>query len=409
MLDSIYVATSGLNATEQGLRVISDNVSNMNSPGYKGSENQFGDIFLAQSEEGGNGYPSGVGGGVQTLPTTVNFQAGTISSTGRGMDLALSGPGFFVLKNGKGQLVYTKDGRFQFNSENQLTSMDTGFLVMGLSGGGENLQPISTSGLQTSAFQTTSNITFKGNLSSTAGSTTSTTPDATVSSVSAYDSMGTLHTLTFNFTVSRTTDSTTSKVSLVPNSWDVKVVDGGNTIGTGTVKLSNSSPDPTADSFTFNLTAADKKVTAVTAKLGSNVTGFSSGTTSTIALDKADGNAAGTLSSTSFDSQGNVVVTYTNTKTSTSGQIAIAEFASLDGLRRSDGASFMAISGAAPRYVAAGDQTQLQSDSLELSNVNLTSEFSTMILIQRGFQASSQVLTTASDMIQSLYDIKSHK
>lgn len=409
MLDSIYVATSGLNATEQGLRVISDNVSNMNSPGYKGSENQFGDIFLAQSEEGGNGYPSGVGGGVQTLPTTVNFQAGTISSTGRGMDLALSGPGFFVLKNGKGQLVYTKDGRFQFNSQNQLTSMDTGFLVMGLSGGGENLQPISTSGLQTSAFQTTSNITFKGNLSSTAGSTTSTTPDATVSSVSAYDSMGTLHTLTFNFTVSRTTDSTTSKVSLVPNSWDVNVVDGGNTIGTGTVKLSNSSPDPTADSFTFNLTAADKKVTAVTAKLGSNVTGFSSGTTSTIVLDKADGNAAGTLSSTSFDSQGNVVVTYTNTKTSTGGQIAIAEFASLDGLRRSDGASFMAVSGAAPRYVAAGDQTQLQSDSLELSNVNLTNEFSTMILIQRGFQASSQVLTTASDMIQSLYDIKSHK
>ena len=62
-----------------------------------------------------------------------------------------------------------------------------------------------------------------------------------------------------------------------------------------------------------------------------------------------------------------------------------------------------------PRYVASGVNSTLRAANLELSNVDLTGQFSDLILIQRGYQASSQVLSTASEMIQSLYDLKGRR
>jgi flagellar hook protein FlgE len=115
------------------------------------------------------------------------------------------------------------------------------------------------------------------------------------------------------------------------------------------------------------------------------------------------------LTATSLDASGSLVITYSNGQSAKGPKIAVAEFSSPENLTRAGGALF-AYEGTDPvRYVELGGSTVLRSGSLELSNVDLTDQFSTMILIQRGFQASSQVLSTANEMIQSLYDLKSRR
>ncbi|MGC4061432.1 MAG: flagellar hook-basal body complex protein [Aquabacterium sp.] len=409
MLDSIYVAASGLNSHQKGLKVISNNTANMNTPGFKGSSSQFTDVFLAESGDA-HGQNLLAGGGVDTLPTTINFQAGEIRSTGRDMDMALDGPGFFVVRDSHGQQLYTKSGRFEFNSSGELVTMDGGLEVLGYTGNGsQTLMPITLDALRFSKFATTSQVTFQGNLSSTAGDANSSAADHTIPSVKVYDKMGTLHDLKIEFEVASDTTSTATPQPLIPGTWNVRVFEGAQSVGTGQIKFTASAPDPLFDRFTIALTAKDGQTSNVDMIFGNEVTGNSSGTTSTLTVLNVDGNAAGTVSKTSVDSTGAVIVTYTNTLTATGPKLAVAEFTMPEVLSRASGALF-SYEGTDPvRYVDLGKSTKLVSGSLELSNIDLTDQFSNMILIQRGFQASSQVLSTASEMIQSLYDIKSHR
>jgi flagellar hook protein FlgE len=416
MLDSIYVAASGLNGHQKALKLISNNVSNMNTPGFKGSNSQFTDVFLQESGDAGNGQDLTPGGGLDALVPTVNFAAGEISSTGRDLDMALDGPGFFVVKDGRGEQLYTKAGRFEFNADGRLVTMDGGDEVLGhASDDSQSLAPITIGNLRTSAFAATTKVTFSGNLSSTAGSTTTQGPDHTIDAVTVYDSLGTAHTLSIQFTVKRVTtqtdpaDPTTSSTSLEPGTWEVNVLEGTTSIGTGEFKFANAVSDLTVDRFAVTLTAFDKSTSAIELVLGDKVTHNSGGSTSSLVKQTVDGNAAGTLTKAVIDSTGELVVTYTNTLTAKGPKIAVAEFASPSELTRASGAKF-AYEGRDPlRFAKLGDTTKLVSTSLELSNVDLTEQFSSMILIQRGFQASSQVLSTASEMIQSLYDLKSHR
>jgi len=230
-----------------------------------------------------------------------------------------------------------------------------------------------------------------------------------------YDKMGTARTLKIQFTVKRVTTQTdpanaaTSSTTLVPGTWEVNVLDGATSIGTGEFKFAGSKPDPTANRVAINLTAFNKSTSSIELVLGDQVTGDSGGTTSSLVKQTVDGNAAGTITKTVIDSTGAMVVTYTNTLTATGPRIAVAEFASPSVLTRASGALF-SYQGTDPlRYAKLGESTKLVATSLELSNIDLTDQFSNMILIQRGFQASSQVLSTASEMIQSLYDLKSRR
>lgn len=407
MLDSIYVAASGLNGHQKGLKVISNNVANMNTPGFKGSSSQFTDVFLQESGDshGQNLMP---GGGLETLPTTINFQTGEIRSTGRDMDMALNGPGFFVVRDDRGQQLYTKSGRFEFNSDGKLVTMDGGLAVLGYSdAGSQSLAPITLDGLKNSGFAKTTQITFEGNLSSTAGSPTTNAADYTLPSVKVYDAMGTLRDLKLEFEVKSETLPGATSPSLVQGTWVVRVLEGTQSVGTGEIKFTANSPDPLADQFDITLTAKYGQTSTVSLNFG-NLTGNSAAQAGDLA-PKVDGNAAGTVTKTSVDSTGAVVVTYTNTLTAKGPKLAIAEFTMPEVLSRASGALFEYTGTDPVRYTGLGNSTKLVVGSLELSNIDLTDQFSNMILIQRGFQASSQVLSTASEMIQSLYDLKSRR
>jgi flagellar hook protein FlgE len=392
MIDSIYVAASGLNSHQKGLKVISNNVANLNTPGYKGSQAQFADVFLSQGGDASTGESTTPGGGVETLNPSVNFTKGDIRETGRDLDMALDGPGFFVVHDDRGQTLYTKSGRFEFNSDGKLVTMDNGMPVMGLNGGA-----IDVGALKYSVPKATATVTLSGNLSSTAA--VGTTPGtATIESTTVYDKLGGNHVLKMVFTTTATSGT-----------WTLDVTENGVSVGTGTVKTLGNFPDPTADRISVTIKSADNTSSFVDIVLGSQVTGNSGGTTSTIVTQKTDGNTAGTITKTAFDETGTLVITYSNKLTAKGPQIAVAEFASPEVLTAVSGALFKYTGSDPVRVIAAGNTTKLTGGSLELSNVDLTDQFSAMILIQRGFQASSQVLSTASDMIQALYDMKSRR
>lgn len=410
MLDSIYVAASGLNGHQKGLKVISNDVSNMNTPGFKGSTNQFTDVFLQEAGES-HGENLTPGGGMQTLNPSVNFQSGEIRSTGRDLDEALNGPGFFVVQDNRGQNLYTKSGRFDINDAGNLITMDKGYQVLGYSGAGtQGLAPISIAGLRNSAFKPTTQITLAGNLSTTITTQSDTTPDGTVGPITVYDAQGAAHDLKLEFRVKRVANASTGQNDIIQGDWLVKVVEGANTIGTGEVKTAGSIADPTADRFSVTLNALNGQTSTISIVLGAGITANSGGNDlSTLKKESSDGNAAGTISKTAIDANGQVVVTYTNALTVNGPKLAVAEFGMPEVLTRASGAYFEYDGGEAVRYVELGSSTKLVNSALELSNIDLTDQFSTMILIQRGFQASSQVLSTASEMIQSLYDIKSRR
>lgn len=407
MIDSIFVAMSGLSGHQKGLKVISNNVANMNTAGFKGSQTQFTDVFLSQGGDPAVGQNLTPGGGMEMLRSSVNFTAGELRETGREMDMALDGAGFFVVRNSQGEILYSKNGRFEFNDAGHLVMMDTGFEVMGLDGGGA-LKPITLDRLGVSENKPTTSVVLKGNLSSTA--TADTAGNRTINGIKVYDALGTERTLNILLKVATTTNPTDNTTTPISGTWDVTISEGTTTLATGQYKVTSTGPNPLNDRITVIMTAAGGARTAVTVSLNSMVTGLSRGNDATeLGLDTADGNPSGTLSKTTFDALGNLVITYTNTKTAKGGQLAVAEFVTPEVLTQASGTLFRQTEGEPVRYVAAGNQTKLKSSTLELANVDLTDQFSTMILVQRGFQASSQVLSTASEMIQSLYDLKGRR
>jgi flagellar hook protein FlgE len=410
MLDSIYVATSGLNGHQKGLKNISNNVANMNSPGYKGSNNQFTDVYLRESGQSSTGQDLMPGGGLQLLKPSVNFESGEVRATGRDMDTAIQGAGFFVVRDGQGNQLYTKAGRFEFDANGNMVTMEDGYEVLGnATSDGSSLVPVTLGNLRFNQMEVSSLVRFVGNLSSTDGDVSDTGPDVKTDPVTVYDGQGTARSLTFEFTVKRVTDPATQQVTLESGTWDVKVKEGSIEVGRGQYKMLGNGADPQAKEFGVALTSANGVVSNVMVALGGSVTALSTGTTSSIKAEFVDGHAPGTLTATSLDASGSLVITYSNGQSAKGPKIAVAEFSSPENLTRAGGALF-AYEGTDPvRYVELGGSTVLRSGSLELSNVDLTDQFSTMILIQRGFQASSQVLSTANEMIQSLYDLKSRR
>lgn len=393
MIDSIFIAQSGLGGHEKGLKTLSNNVANMNTPGFKSSQAQFADVFLSSGGDPAGAGADGGGSGVQTLPATLNFAAGEIRATGRDLDAALDGPGFFVLRDDNGRDLYTKAGRFEFDANGRLVTVDNGFEVMALSGG--RLHGLEQGSLKMDPPVTTTSIVLNGNLTSTPSSTAGVS-DHTISNVQVFDAVGGAHTLT---------------VKLVPGTggqWAVTISEGATTLGTGTFKIATNSPDPLFSSITFPIAASGQTAT-ITLKLGPNATGFSTGSSSTLAVEKVDGRGPGSITKFGFDDTGTLVVSYSNGQTRKGGQLAIAEIGDMDQLEQVSGALFR-YSGSNPvNLTVAGTRTKLATASLELSNVDLTDQLSSLILVQRGYQASSQVLSTASEMIQDLYEMKSRR
>jgi flagellar hook protein FlgE len=403
MIDSIQLALSGMLGFQRGLDVISNNVSNLNTPGFRGSGVDFVDLFNGPPPDGGGTGDQAIGDGVNSSRTLLDTTPGQPQTTGRDLDLFLQGSGWFVVKDQNGLVRYTRNGSFDFDTDGNLVIRNQQIQVMAMGADGQ-LAPVNIGNLRTNPAKPTTKIAFDGNLSPG-------DPSFTVDGVTTIDKAGNSHTLRFDFSK----DTNTSNGNLVD--WNISVTENGLPAGSGSVQFVTPQVAPGSTTQQVTLTLSGGQVLDVTldfsAVLGNNtgsaVGGIDGQPTSTLALQSQDGVPPGSISAEKFDVDGVLQLTYTNGQTASGPTLALADLGDPNGLVE-QASSLFSYQGTTPAQLRkAGPDLQVQGQTLEGSNVDLTTEFSKIILMQRGYQAASEVVSTANDMLQKLLDMRGAK
>lgn len=384
MFQAFFNGLSGMLSFSKNLDNISDNIANMNTPGFKGKDTFYQSL---------TGQDASLG--TQIAGEQHRFSSGEIRQTGNVGDLAIAGEGFFVLLN-NGEVQYTRAGQFQFDDDGFLTDPSTGAQVAALNEEGE-LVPVNISDSRIMAPEPTSEVKFRGNLS-----TDMTTH--TVSGVTVFNSLGEAQELTFVFTNNSSTKA---------GSWLVDIEDAdGNVLGSREVIFAaDGTPGNNTNSFDFELTDSNGVKNTINFAFGengsfANATSVSGGTTSTLQAIVEDGHAIASLTSISFDSDGTLKLTYSNGESVDGPGLALATFANESNLELVQGSVFTAADLSSRSLGRPGELGlgSIVSESIELSNVDLSREFADMIIIQRGYQASSRMLNVANQLLDQLYE-----
>ena len=390
MLRSLFSGISGLRAHQTMLDVTGNNIANVNTTGFKASQTQFQDTLsqvltnagAAQDGVGGTN-PAQVGLGVRVAGITTNFQQGAAQLTNRSTDMMISGDGFFVVRKGTEQL-YTRAGAFDFDATGQLVTPDGG-LVQGwaadatgaIDTNGQLVDlrlPIAT--LMGAAASTSA--TFEGNLPSEAAVGTVLNRD-----VDVYAADGTVSTLALAFT--RTAAG-----------WNVSGTIGATT-ATGAMTFNADGTQATGGSLT---------VGAVTVDL-STITGFAG--LDTVEASTQNGRAAGTLQSFTINADGTLLGSFSNGLKQALGRVALSTFTNPAGMEKAGGSLYRTTVNSGDAQIGAagtGGRGDLTGGALEMSNVDLSAEFTNLIIAQRGFQANSRVITTSDELLQELVNLK---
>lgn len=400
MIDSIFVALSGMRGHERALSVISNNVSNMNTPGFRGSSVNFTDVFFGSGAAGrAVGRQSSGGGGLDASRQFLNLRTNDPSQTDRLLDVALEGDGFFVLQDENGEILYTRAGRFELDAEDELVALGTTRKVMTRDDNGQ-LVPMSIADLRVSVARGTTRVTMQGILSSgTTDGGSGGNGNHTLSSVEVYDANGVKHTLRMEFRLNTATPPAGALVD-----WNVTVFEDNLEIGTGLLEFIG--PHPTLGSSPLTLTLALNGVDPVDIEFDFEGVEVQANTTPTMSVEQHDGYGTGTKTGESFDTDGVLRISYSNGQTVNGPKLILARIIDEGGLVEK-GSALFAYRGSQPVDLReAGDDLKVRGGALELSNVDLTQQFSELILMQRGYQASSQVITTANDMLQELLQMR---
>ncbi|KVZ40774.1 hypothetical protein WL76_09315 [Burkholderia ubonensis] len=385
MLDSLYIGMSGLTAYSKGLQTVGNNVANLNTPGFKSSTPCFQDLYDGRAAARD---ATRSGSGVAYAQAALNFRQGELRSSTGQLDLAIDGDGLLALRDGD-TVRYARTGRFHVADDGFVTERSSGLKLTALDAGG-TVAPISLAGRLLDPPRATRVVRFTDNLSP--GST-----DFSVSDVDLYDANGAKHTLKVSFA---------PDAAVVPGRWKVTVTDrDGTPLQIGTLQFHGGIPEPGLDKI--EVTLPSPKLT-VTLDFSEGVTAFSAGATSTLRVSKQDGYAAGTLASMSIDDDGQLALRYSNGQTAKAGAVALARFADAQRLVQRDGGLFDASHLPPPLYAKSGDPLvgRLRTGATEASNVDLSGEFGQLILIQRGFQAASQLVSTSNEMIMQLFQMR---
>lgn len=472
MMRSLFAGVSGLKNHQTRMDVIGNNIANVNTNGFKGSRVTFQDLVCqnlsgASSAQGNRGgtNPMQIGLGMGTASIDTSFNDGSLQSTGRNTDLAISGAGFFILGDGANK-VYTRSGAFEFDTEGNYVVPGSGLHVQGwmadangnINTNGEiaNIQvpkgqtmaakPTTavgfTKNLSAEGAWTGSSINLSGNTatltnlgftSMTVGSTvtkkeneteyeyeitavdpvndvisykkTAKTASTSIASISAYDSEGVLHTITGTFT------------KTAANTWDFKpsgftdtgyaITGGPFTIvfdTNGSVQSVNGNTTDLKGTFSFS----PLQSSPVSVEIDfSKITQYSG--ESTVTMTSRDGYGAGSLDSVSLDSAGKIVGTFSNGQTKPLAQVAMAVFNNPSGLTKNGTNLYTESNNSGMAQITTagnGGAGGLTPSNLEMSNVDLSEEFSNMIVTQRGFQANSKIITVSDEMLETLSNLK---
>ena len=389
MLRSLFSGISGLRSHQTMLDVTGNNIANVNTTGFKASQIQFKDT-LSQVLTNAGGAQEGIGGtnpaqvglGVQVAGVTTNFQQGASQVTNRSTDMMISGDGFFVVSK-NGQNFYTRSGAFDFDANGNLVTGE-GALVQGWAAGADGtinvngpLSPLKLPTTTLTPASATTSATFSGNLPS----------DAAVGSepltrdMEVYDALGNARTISLTFTKTAAGWNMTSGATTAAVTFDATT--GAMTTPAGPM---------TIDGVQVDLTG---------------VTGFAK--LSTVQADKPDGQQAGTLQSFTINADGTIMGSFSNGLKSPVGRIALGTFANPVGLEKAGGSLYTTTVNSGDAQIGTagtGGRGGLVGGALEMSNVDLSSEFTNLIIAQRGFQANSRVITTSDELLQELVNLK---
>ncbi len=421
---SLYTGISGLNSNGMTMSVISDNIANMNTVGFKRSRASFQDIMAYPVI--GVGTESYVGRGNMLSKVDNEMTQGSLQNTGNGLDLAIQGNGFFVVRGvqaGQDANFYSRAGQFHVDNEGYMVNLNN----MRLQGYAADASgDISTvlGDLQfkdsTSPVSATSTVDLSVNLDAEAEAIPAgfdvADPENTShfsTTITVYDSLGAARDVAAYFT--KTADGSWSWNAVV----DASDSASGNTEiqASGTLAFDTDGKLVTvttaSNSFNFDGATANQ---AIEFDFGDPISDGGSGligstqfaSSSTVTSQGQDGYPAGDLQTVLIDEEGMIVGTFTNGQRRTMGQIALADFRG-NGLRRMGGNLWQATTESGDALIGApssGTRGGISSSLLEQSNVDLASEFVDMIVAQRGYQANSRTITTADQLLQEALQMK---
>ena len=402
-MPNFSIALTGLQADSVALNTIGNNLANLNTTAYKGQRTTFEDLFYQNIGNNGANDSLQVGVGTKVSGTATDFAQGSLTTTSSATDIALNGNGFFLVQQG-GTRALTRAGDFQLDATgNLITSSGESVMGYGATGGAVNLNggltaiqlPVGA----TEAAQATQNISLQTSLNAS-----SATGAVVTAPIGVYDSLGVSHAATVTYTK---TGPTTWDYSVALPAGDATGTPVNNT-GTLTFDSTGKLVSPAANvagvsfpgmvdgasdlTFNFNLygTGGAAQVT--------QTAGASNTSTST-----QDGFAAGAYQSFSVDSDGVISAAFSNGQVSKVGQIAVATVQNVDGLSRAGSNDYVATDGSGLISVGTanvGGRGALEGESLEQSNVDISAEFSNLIVAQRAFEANSKTVTTFDTVTQ---------
>lgn len=414
MPGSFSIALSGLNANTAALDVVSNNLANLNTTGFKGSSIAFQDLVAQSLAEG----LAQIGQGVSSPITRRDFKQGSLQLSGGAFDAAIQGNGFFVVKDTQGRTLYTRAGNFQLDANGNLVTL-TGDKVQGWSAtngvltttGATGNISIGANAVQTPIATTQFGVSLNLNSAGVVGD-----PSGTFSvPVQVVDSLGETHTLSITFTKTGA------------NSWKYDVGIPGEDLASGTAGKLTSVANGTLK-FDANGKLTDP---APPATVAVNVTGLADGAAdlamnwnlgssaattltqvaqaSALAGSTQDGVAAAQVVQVGLGPDGRVIARYSNGSQAVVGQIALAAISNPESLVSVGQNNFELSAGTSTPAVGTsgtGTRGTIQAGALEASTVDIAQEFTNLIVFQRSYQANSRVITTLDELTQDLLSMK---
>jgi flagellar hook protein FlgE len=403
---SMRIALSGMNAATADLNVTSNNIANSNTTGFKESRAEFGDVFAASAY---GLSKNAIGAGVRLQAVAQQFGQGNINFTGKNLDLAINGQGFFTLSD-NGSLVYSRAGNFGADKDGYVVNPSGQRLQVYLPNGtGFDTGRMSDLQLSTgdSAPQATSNVTVQSNLPANATAPAVSPFDPTdpntynrTTSLTVYDSLGAAHSQSLYFVKTGTA-----------NQWQVyNYVDGTAVGGAQTLQYSPTgaltSPSPGQIALPGYTPTTGAAAMNITLDFG-NSTQF--GDTFGLSSLTQDGYTTGRLTGIEVGADGVVQARYTNGVSTPLGEVAMTNFANPQGLQPQGNNAWAETSESGqPRRGQAGTAEfgAVQGGALESSNVDLTAQLVNMITAQRNFQANAQMIQTDDQITQTVINIR---
>ena len=463
MMRSLFSGVSGLKNHQTRMDVIGNNISNVNTTGFKSGRVTFTDT-LSQTLTGASKAAKGKGGtnpkqvGLGSVMSSIDtiFTNGSVQSTGKNTDLCLSGSGLFIVNDSSGT-YYTRNGAFEFDEAGNYVLPGSGMFVQGWmakdgvlpeSCSDGNLENIVIPAGKLMASKATEKVKYTKNLDAstplikeititksdgtseikgsvdfdaadppasatlkmsdgstqvvTSGRYTTSYGIPVATTITVYDSLGAEHIIPLNI---EKTGKNVWRASLAKD--EIKEADGKVT------KLEMNDVNITFDeSGMYKNGNGNIKMTAENGAKEQDIavdfTGLTQFSGSSTVNAAADGNAAGSLSSVSIDASGIITGTYTNGIVQYEAQVAVAQFNNPAGLTKTGNSLYQKSnnSGTATVSTAADLGVTITPSALEMSNVDVANEFSDMIITQRGFQSNSKIITVSDEMLETLINMK---